>query len=470
MYKSKTTIPQHLKILLKFLVIFLFSYLILFILNINNLKNWSLSGDDLYSLSNSIPNLNILWDRATNSFSGQYRHITYYLFHFYKPLLPSFLSIFLIHLGLLSLIPTLLFFILGKFKNNWLKYLIFFTVFLNPIFYYHTYTISSLANVLICIVTLVMLYYYENRKKLFSWKYSCLFLALVLLSMAIKETFIVPLTIFCMVQLLQLKKNKIKGIVFLSIPTAAFILYFFARTNTYTQNTPSDYYFVFNIKQNISNLLNMIAWMFSYPRGWQYGAPIRYPVIQPIISIVSLLVFSAGFYYSLLKNKMQTLTYSLFVFASIILFIFLNDVHLFYMDLPYLFTLIIFSKGIKSIEPNKANLAKILVLLLFAINLVQIFLTRPQWLEYSFVANANKSAKNYRNILEKNNYQEYEQICIAEHQRGGFGTEDGNLVNHLSEKNFEIISTKDNSLPEDCFNEYSLRLKNDAWSYLLYEE
>lgn len=470
MRKSKTTIPQYLKILLKFLAIFLFSYLILFILNISNLKNWSLSGDDLYSLSNSIPNLNILMDRVMSNFSGQYRHITYYLFHFYKPLLPNFLSIFLIHLGLLSLIPTLLFFLLGKFKNNWLKYLIFFTVFLNPIFYYHTYTISSLANILICIITLIILYYYENRKKLVSWKYSSFFLALVLLSMAIKETFIVPLTIFCMVQLLQLKEHKIKGIVFLSIPTVAFILYFFARTNTYTQNIPSDYYFVFNIKQNISNLLNMIAWMFSYPRGWQYGAPIRYPVIQPIVSIVSLLIFSLGFYYSLLKNKIQTLTYSLFIFASIILFIFLNSVHLFYMDLPYLLTLVIFSKGIKSIELDKLNLAKTLVLLLFLINLAQIFLTRPQWLEYSFVANANKSAKDYKNILEKNNYQEYKQICIAEHQRGGFGTEDGNLVNHLSEKKFEIISTKDNSLPENCFNEYSLRLKNDAWSYILYEE
>lgn len=181
---------------IKFLTVFSISYLILFALNINYLKNWSLSGDDLYSLSNSISNVNILIDRIFQSFSGQYRHITYYLFHFYKLLLPNFLSIFLVHLGLLSFIPTLLYYILGKFRNAWLKYTIIFAFFSNPIFYYHTYTISSLANILICIITLILLYYFENRKKLLSWKYSILFLFLVLLSIAIKETFIVPLTIF----------------------------------------------------------------------------------------------------------------------------------------------------------------------------------------------------------------------------------------------------------------------------------
>jgi len=458
------------KPILKFLTLFLFSYFILFVLNINYLKNWSLSGDDLYSLSNSISDGSTLIDRIFNDFSGQYRHITYYLFHFYKPLLPNFLSIFLVHLGLLSLIPTLLFYILGKFKNIWLKYFIIFTFFLNPIFYYHTYTISSLANILICIITLILLYYFENRKKLLSLRYSILFLVLVLLSIAIKETFIVPLTIFCMVQLLQLKENTMKGWVFLTIPVTIFILYFVARTNTYAQNIPSDYYFVFNIKHNINNLLNMAAWMFNYPRGWQYGAPIRYPLIQPVISATSLLVFTFGFFHSLIKNKIQTLAYLLFLFASIVLFIFLNNVHLFYMDIPYLLVLIIFSKAIKSIELNNYNLAKILVSLLFIVNLAQFFLIKPQWLKYSFVANANKSAINYRKVLKDNEYQKYDQICISEHNRGSFGTEDGNLVNYLSEKKFKIISVKDSSLPEDCFNNHTLRLKNDAWSYVAYEK
>lgn len=455
---------------LKFLTVFSISYLILFALNINYLKNWSLSGDDLYSLSNSISNVSILIDRLFNSFSGQYRHITYYLFHFYKPFLPNFLSIFLVHLGLLSFIPTLLFYVFGKFGNTWLKYVIILAFFFNPIFYYHTYTVSSLANILICIITLILLYYFENREKLLSWKYSILFLFLVLLSVAIKETFIVPLTIFCMVQLLQIKKTKIKGVVFLAIPTIAFLLYFFARTNTYTQNTPSDYYFVFNIKENLNNVLDMTAWMLSYPRGWQYGAPIRYPLIQPIISLISLLIFSFALIISLIKRKTETLAYLLFLFASVILFIFLNNAHLFYMDIPYLLMLIIFSKTIKSIELNNYNLARILVSFLFIINLAQIFLTKPQWLEYSFVANANKSAIDYRNVLEDNNYQKYDQICISEHNRGGFGTEDGNLANHLSEKKFKIISVKDNNLPEECFNDYTLRLKNDAWIYVSYED
>lgn len=273
-----------------------------------------------------------------------------------------------------------------------------------------------------------------------------------------------------MVQLLQLKKNKIKGVVLLAIPTIAFLLYFFARTNTYTQNTPSDYYFVFNIKENLNNVLDMTAWMLSYPRGWQYGAPIRYPLIQPIISLISLLIFSFALIISLIKRKTETLAYLLFLVASVILFIFLNNAHLFYMDIPYLLMLIIFSKTIKSIELNNYNLARILVSFLFIINLAQIFLTKPQWLEYSFVANANKSAIDYRNVLEDNNYQKYDQICISEHNRGVFGTEDGNLANHLSEKKFKIVSTQDSTLPENCFNDQTLRLRNDAWIYFSYED
>lgn len=273
-----------------------------------------------------------------------------------------------------------------------------------------------------------------------------------------------------MVQLLQLKENKIKGVIFIAIPTAAFIQYFIARINTYTQNTPSDYYFIFNIKENLNNVLDMTAWMFSYPRGWQYGAPIRYPLIQPIISLISLLIFSFALFISLIKRTTETLAYLLFLFSSVILFIFLNNTHLFYMDIPYLLMIIIFAKTIKSIELNNYKLAKILALLLLLINIAQYFLIRPQWLEYSFVANANKSAIAYRNILENNDYQKYEQICISEHNRGVFGTEDGNLANHLSEKKFKIVSTQDSTLPENCFNDQTLRLRNDAWIYFSYED
>jgi len=461
---------QFIKKLLKFLSIFSFSYFFFLILNANYLKKWSLSGDDLFSLTASISDLNNLFYNILHSFSGQYRHITYFLFHFYKPLTPNFFSIFLVHLALVSLIPTILFFVMGKYKHFWLKILIISSIFVTPIFYYHTYTISSLANVLISIITLILLYYFENRKKLKSWKYSIAFFSLVLLSFAIKETFIVPLTIYCSAQLLNIKENKIKGIIFLILPTIVFILYFLARQNSYSQNTASDYYFVFDFMHNINNILDITAWLINYPRGWQFGAPIRYPIIQPLISLVNLSVFSFVIVYGIIKNKLETFSYLLFILASLILFIFLNNAHLFYIDLPFLLMIVLFSTMIKSIEGNYLKVSQILVAVFFIANLTNLVLIKPQWLRYSFVANANKSAINYRKILESNDYQKYDQICISDHHRGGFGTEDGNLVNYLSEKRFTVISVKDSILPNKCFTQNTLRLKNDAWSYSLYNQ
>lgn len=168
------------KNIFKFFLVFLFCYTALFLLNISALKNWLLSGDDLFSLSNSISDPLTLINRLISNFTGQYRHITYYLFSFYKLLLPNNLGIFLTNLALFSVIPTLLFFLIQKKVGNLLKIIIVSTIFFTPIFYYHTYTISSLANNLMVIIVLVLLFYFENKERLVSWKYSLGFLLLLL--------------------------------------------------------------------------------------------------------------------------------------------------------------------------------------------------------------------------------------------------------------------------------------------------
>lgn len=454
----------------KFFLVFLFCYIALFLLNISALKNWLLSGDDLFSLSNSISDPLILINRLMSNFSGQYRHITYYLFSFYKPLLPNNLGIFLANLALLSVIPTLLFFLIRKKVGNLLKIIIISTIFFTPIFYYHTYTISSLANNLMVIIVLVLLFYFENKETLVSWKYSLGFLLLILVSMAIKETFIVPMTIYCVVQIYRIIKKEHFSLIFLFLPVVAFCFYLISRVSSYTNSTPSDYFFVFELKNILANLFNMISWIVNYPRGWQFGAPIRYPLIQPLIALSNAVILTTIFWLNLIKNKKQTFIYLLFIISSVVLFLFLNNNHVFYMDLPFILIMVLFSKTLDEKEKGKLILPKFLIFIFFITNLSNLFLIKPQWLEYSFVANSNKSAINYKNILETNNYSQYDQICISDHQRGGFGTEDGNLINHFSKKKLRIMSFKESTLPSTCFNEKTLRLKNDAWSYYSYDE
>ncbi len=454
----------------KFIAIFCGCYLTYFILNFHYLRTWSLSGDDLYSLTNSIASIQILITKLFTEFTGQYRHITYYLFHFYKLLLPNFLIIFLVHGTFLSLIPTILFFILKEKINTKFNIIITACFFLSPIFYYHTYTISSLANVLMSIITLIFIYYYEHRHKYNTWRDSIFFLLLVFIAMAIKETFIVPLSIYCLVQIIHITKKNRFSFLFLSLAVGAFLAYLSIRIVGYSNNTPQDYYFVFNFRHTLENILHIIAWLMNYPKGWQYGAPLRYHFWQPLISAINFCIFLLIFIVGLMKKKSIIIIYGLFIMASVILFIFLNHIHLFYMDLPFLLLLILGVKIIQITQKTRPTLTRLIIIIFFATNLWNLKFIKPQWLQHSFVAKANQAAQNYLNILNTHNYQKYNTICIANHQRGSFGTEQGNLINHISRNNFEIYSIKNTELPEECFKDTSLILINDAWSYSIYKK
>jgi len=256
---------------------------------------------------------------------------------------------------------------------------------------------------------------------------------------------------------------------YICISGLLFLVYFYKRSSGYQSNVPSDYFFVFDIKNSINNLGNMIAWIINYPRGWQYGAPVRYP-IQKIISGIYLTFVLISYYLSFIKNKLEFFSINFFLFSSMILFVFLNNVHLFYMDLPFLFLLQLVVISTEYLYSKNIKFAYIFVGLWFLINLSNQFIIKEQWLEYSFVANSNKSAVNYLNILKENEFEKYDLICISEQNRGGFGTEDGRLVNHLGLKNFKVISTKDKLLPIECNSNNSLNLVNDAWDYQLYSQ
>jgi hypothetical protein len=122
------------------------------------------------------------------------------------------------------------------------------------------------------------------------------------------------------------------------------------------------------------------------------------------------------------------------------------------------------------IERKKQWLSSTIVASWLVLNLVSMLIVKSQWLEYSFVARAQQSARSYLQVLNTNEVEKYQLICILEHNRGQFGTEDGNMINHLKAGTFSIVSTTESITPPECATDSALILVNDAWAYSVYDK
>lgn len=446
----------------------LFSGVIL-LLNYRILANWSLSGDDLYLLTASIASPRSVLDALLHQWSGQYRHITSFALTAYKALIPDFQLIFLVHTILFATLPALLVFALDNRLSLWQKVLIALPILFSPIFFYHTFTISSLANVLMCIVTLLLLYYWKNRAKYTGVLSTLFFFGIALLSVAIKETFVLPLALFVVIQLSQFRLHRAQTVLSLIGVAGVMGIYVIMRLLGYSNDMTNAYYFDVSASRLTSTAAHWIAWMIGYPMGWQYGAPIRLPIVQPVLSLLYL-----GFYATVLNFGWMTDGRILAVFlglsaAVFSLLGFLSQTHVFYLDLLFILFSVYFGSVVASLLSTKSKIANGMIISWLVLNIVSMLIIKPQWLEYSFVARAEESAQNFAKVLRENNAKTYQRICIINHDRGTFGTEDGNLANYMGIGTFDIESTSSAEVPNECLNSESLTLSNDVWSYSVYD-
>lgn len=449
----------------RFSLVFLLSLVVFWLINGASLRNWSLSGDDLYSLTNAFDNP-YKFSIGLKIFSGQYRPLSYALFSFYKYFLPNFFLIFLLHSFLNVLLFALFIFLLSKKLGMAKKFLITLPILFSPIFYYHVFTISSLANLLMCIIFLLLVLILKQKEIKFNLLYFSFFL--VFLSFFIKEAFLIHLALFVLIQLKAIRQGKIQASFhFLGLAGIIFAFFIIKRVSAYSWSFNSDDFFVFSLKKVLENIFHILMWLLNFPKGWQYGVPIR-SLLHYLFSFFNLIILTAVFILSFIKNKLKTLTLFVLMFLSIAPFLFLKSVMPYYMDTFFLLFLLTVQEAYFVLKKTNNKLAYIFISIFLFLNISNLFLAKNQWLEYSFVARANQAAKNYRKILEDNDYYNKEQICISKHHRGVWATEDGNLAKHLSKKEFEIISTQSAELPKKCFINDSLNLKNDAWDYFLY--
>jgi len=447
---------------INFVITFLLFYSFLIFIFAPTLKTYVLSGDDLFSISNAYVTYEQVVAQFT-VFSGAFRPLGHIVFNIYKLFLPHFTTIFLINLSLVALVQTLLFNFLRKIVPQWISAAIACIVFLSPIFYYHIFTISGTNNILMLVAHLLLLQlvrveYEKHRPIKIIWG-----LMIFIISIFIKETFLLNGLILSLIayQNSERKKTFYMWLVAVIGITGLYIVF---RMGQYIV-TDVNYSFVYTPSKLLENLASIASWMLNYPRGWQYGAPLPKTISTFLIAGLTCLI--AGLTLSILMIKKTKL--GLFLGMAFILslapYLFLNRILIYYLDGAIIVFFISIAFALNNF-PKKKQL--FLIALLISICMSHFFIIYPQWHKYSFVANANETAKNYIYTLSKSNVLEYDAICILNHNKGAWATENGNLANFLYSKKFKIISTLDTKKPKECGKE-SLVLINDERSYLLYD-
>jgi len=178
----------------------------------------------------------------------------------------------------------------------------------------------------------------------------------------------------------------------------------------------------------LSNIKYFFAWLINYPYGWQMGMPLpKSPIYLCLVAIyVIFLLFMIIQSFRVKKKKAFELT--LVFFCSLLPFYFLNRVLVYYLNLPYLFFLILLFLGLSEkhkkfpcltllkISPRFSNIISKLGLIFFIVlNFYFSFTIKKQWLEFSFVAVAEKKAQNFWFTLSNlsiNQNLNLKKICL----------------------------------------------------------
>lgn len=424
---------------------------------------WTINGDELYGLT-AVKNYSIklIFENFVKIGSGHYQPLIAPFMLIFSFFIPNFQLIHLVNLIIFTFIPFLIFFNINLFFPVIISLLLTIAFTLSPFFYYHIFAISGIANTLMLITNLLMIYILIKKFK------NKILLATIIfiISIFIKETFIVNFFILSLIIFIKEKKSLIKTFRSL-IPIGTFVfLYFFVRLKSFGPGGDPNYSFVLTLGKLKEDLLLIIPWLLNYPRGWQYGVPLPKPFFINLIIFINLMaVFFL--YLNLILKKFVVFVIVLVAFLITLLpYLFLNRILVHHIDNTYFvfFTGVVFSLYL--LYKQKKGLAITILVFIFINSLVFFSFTLPQWTKYSFVAVSNETALNYIDVLKKNDINSYERICIINHDKGSWPTEEGKLAEFIINKPISIFSTKTQKIPAVCKKNSSLILKNNDRNYL----
>lgn len=447
---------------LSFIYLGLFSFLLLIFSKY--LLNWTINGDELYTLS-AVKNYptKLIFENFIKIGTGHYQPLIVPVAIFLSYFLPSFQLVHVINLIIFTFIPLLVFININLFLPVIASFLLTIAFVLSPFFYYHIFAISGIANTLMLITNLLMIYVLLTKFK------SKIFLASIIfiISVFIKETFIVNYFILGLIIFLSSKKSLIKTFKNL-IPISIFVfLYFFIRLRSFGPGGDPNYSFVLTLGKLKENLLLIVPWLLSYPRGWQYGVPMPKPFFINLVILINFFAIILLYINLFLKKFVGFVIIFLAFLITLLPYLFLNRILVHHIDNAYLvfFTGIIFS--IYLLYKQNKELTKFVIGLLLVVNVILFSFTLPQWTKYSFVGVSNETAKNYIDVLNKFHADSYDRICIINHDKGSWPTEDGKLAEFMIKKPISIVSTKSQEFPTICNSNKTLLLKNNERNYII---
>jgi hypothetical protein len=453
-YKKKCVFLSFVYLGLFFFLLLIFSKYLL---------NWTINGDELYTLS-AVKNypIKLIFENFIKIGSGHYQPLITPVAIFLSYFLPSFQLVHLVNFAVFTFIPLLVFLNINLFFPVIISLLLTTVFILSSFFYYHIFAISGIANTLMLITNLLMIYILLKKFK------NKIFLASIIfiISVFIKETFIVNFFILTLIIFTDQKKSLIKTLKNLA-PIGIFVfLYFFVRLRSFGPDSDPNYAFVLTLSKSKENLLLIVPWLFNYPRGWQYGVPLPKPLIISFAILINFVAIIFLYLNLFLKKIVGLIIIIAALLITLLPYLFLNRILVHHIDNTYLvfFTGIIFSLYL--LYKQKKGLAKLLICLLFVSNLILFSFTLPQWTKYSFVGVSNETAQNYINILNKSRAESYDRICIINHDKGSWPTADGKLAEFIIKKPIAIVSTKSQKVSATCKNNKTLILKNDERNYL----
>lgn len=449
---------------LYFLFIYLFSLMVLLILHGRYLVSWQLFSDDLFVLSYA-ENLLARPLAFITDMSGQYRPIPYLIYALYLSVVTHAHLLYFINLSLFALAPALFMRLIKSLSAGQSKALPFVFILpylLSPIFFYPVYNLSSLSGTLMLVIFTYLLSLLL-KPGLSSAKPLIFALVLVCVSVFIKESCLVAGLLFGLILIKNRRSLKANFIITaFCVLAAVFGLYGSLRLTSYS-SPDNNYRYSLNLSTLASNVLHFSAWLNDYPKGWQYGTPVTPRAISLPLSLIQVFVWLTLIIFAAKssKTKFQYLVSALLI--TMLPYLFLNRVLVFYLDQTYTILLLLAVLGWLELRRRFRGWAYIILTVFVAGSVIKAYVFLPQWHQYSFVGVAQHIAQNYLNVLKQNRSETFPQICIVEHREGTWATEYGRLAYRLYQ--VPVVSSADSRRPQECLSS-ALFLKNDGRNYL----
>ena len=455
----------------KYVFCYLLLFFILFFIYFPYLAKWSLNGDELLAVDlPSNYNLKSALSNFTFNGPGHYQPLIAIFIKFYRFFLPNFALIHFVNLLLFTFVPFLLFICLELLLPSFLSFLLAAAFSLSPIFYFHIFAINAFANTVMLSISLCLVYLLLKTWKKPKDSYVYLSTLLFTVSIFIKETFLINFYLVLLITFVRFK-NDIKKTLKIVIPLVVLIMVFFFIRSKSLGNNNIYYTYILSFYKLKETTLLFISWLFNYPLGWQYGVHLPIPKLYEASIVINIFVVLTTLSFLFYKKPIFFAAVGAGFVITLLPYLFLSRILVFHFDLTYLGLFLGIVLSLSLLYKSKMKLSSLMIFLLLLIQSITVSVTLPQWTKYSFVGESHEIASNFIQVITKAEIENFSRLCIINHFKGSWPTQDGMLAKYISQKPLQIFSTSSLTVPKECLHDNSLVLKNeDKKYYLLLEQ